>query len=317
MTNTIPKEWSKGDLFQEFDMAANADALYGIVLQHRAQIDSLTGHALVQYCEQNIKPHLPSPLIDILNDMKSGKTNASLIRGFKFGEDTAAKAEKTPIAVTTMAALNALLGMEPARNDKNEIRVDEIFPENEGGTKQIRSAARLDYSNDAMAAQHVPKFGAVACIQGDPAATIDIHDTNTLIDNLSLISYEDLQKSHFWFEDGSWMKGAVESAGHMHDQPDHPTLRLIKTEDGYSILSSDGIRYSQESSGQGEYAQMALDELKEIIKDKQPLSLKVEYGDIVLRNNRETLYGRSECENFGLGEDVSLLVRQRAFAPGL
>ena len=313
MTDTIPHSWSQSRLFQEFNFAAHADAFFGIILQHKRTLEALKGAELVRYCEDNIKPHLPHDLITILDDMKAGKTNAALIRGFRFGKNGIAKAEKTPFAVVTMAALNALLGTEPMRNDKDEIRIDDIYPENKGGTKQIRSAQRLDYSNDAMAATHVPEFGAIACINGDPQATLDIHDVGLLKDTLSPEAVECLERRAFWFAEGSWMKDAVEKAGHMHNQPDHPSLRLIGS--SYAVFENDTIRYSQDSAGTTPASQSALEEFVTAINNQQPLSLGIKKGDIILRNNRATIYGRSECQNFGLEEKVSLYIRQRAVAP--
>lgn len=312
MSNVVPQEWQKGDLYQEFTLAAtDAEALYTAIF-NKPNIDIYKGAELVAHCETQVQKHLPAELVSILDGIRSGKTNVALIRGVKFGEAGDVKRDKVPMAVRTMAALNALVGTEPLRNDKDEIRVDDIYPENEGGTKQIRSAKRLDYSNDAMAAVHVPEFGAVACVQGDPIATLDVHDVALLKDKLSPETVAELEKANFWFAEGSWMKDAVEKAGHMHDQPDHPSMQLIRVEDGYAIFGPDGIRYSQDSAGTGEVSQQALDELIRVIDELQPLSLNVQEGDIVIRNNRATVYGRSECQNFGTDEDVSLYIRQRA-----
>lgn len=326
MSNIIvPEYWTKDQngadrtspLFQQFTIATQSHAIHKLILEHKQQLSSLTDGDLVHYCQNSLIDKLPEGVVAILNGIAKGHSQAGLLKGFYFGDESMSKDDKAEIAALTMAALHSIMGVEPSRNADNGIRVDTIFPENLGGAKQIRSAQRLDYSNDAMAAEIVPQFGSVACIQGDPSAAIEIHAVDMLKAHLFRATLNELKKPNFWFAEDSFMKKSVEAAGAkpMHEQPDHPSLKLIKKEDGYAILSPSGIRYSQDSAGITQLSQNALDELIEVITNLQPLSLNVEAGDIVVRNNQTTIYGRSECQKWGTGEDVSFLVRQRAFEP--
>lgn len=313
MTDVIPTFWSKGDLFRNYNAQAEKGYLRALVDLHAADLARLKGPAFIDFCDREISPFLSGSLQEALRDLFTGKTQVLRIQGLSFGNDDDGLAPKTDKAVLTMAALHSVLGAEPLRNDKNEIRVDTVSPESEVNPKQILGAGPLEYSNDAMAAVRVPDFGTIACVTPDPKAQWQFVNSAHAISALSSADKKALAQPDFWFAEGSVMKKAVETGLYVHKQPDHPSMQLI--EDHYRILEGHAVRYSQDSAGKTPAAQAALEALRLVFADKA-LSLSLQAGDIVLRNNPTTIYGRSACEKFGGNpEDRPHWVRQRASIP--
>ena len=286
---------------QIFNLSATArDGLEAFVIQHRQDLVNRAGNAAGMHELLAREGHkLPDILFEAVARL-SDSSGMFLLKNTAVvpkGHDIPGTPEG-PNAVTdeireamlyapTLALLDGIMSLRPQREANGRLRFNHVIPTGSLADREVFGTDRpLSFHIDGMAHLRVPEVGGIACVRGQEGSKTSFIDIEKLLASLDEGTLAALREPNFGFDGNLDLRRGSPFGQYSADFIEVP----------YSVLDGALLRYSQNTCGQTDAAEMALVTLRKAMGEAPKVDVALESGDVLFWRNDRYIHGRSAYE---------------------